>query len=92
MREVVLAPGAVAANTDITLPLDFVKLSTVTKVTMSDGTAAGTSAAMTIITSGAPTAGQAILQQRNILRVGDALTTRDFLVIRGTAIGEHLRV
>lgn len=86
-------PGAVAANTPISLPSNTVKfysLSRVEVVTLSDGTVAGAISTKSVVT-GTPAAGQCKLVDEGTIQPGDATTNRDIIRLTGLAYGTCLR-
>ena len=82
-----LTPGAVAAQTNITIPHRLNRIVSASKFTGSDGTAAAAVSNLTVATA-APTAGQIYLSAENTVQLGDATTTRDQVIIQGIAVGE----
>jgi len=87
MLVVIPITADVAANTSIALPVAARRICTAHRTRMSDGTAAGASSALTIVTT-TPGTGEIQLYDYNNVRCGDALSARDLLVLRINASGE----
>lgn len=90
MRPLVIAPGTVAANTDISIPGRLHKITAARKFTGSDGTNAADSSALTVATQ-TPGAGEIWLSAEGTVQLGDALTGRNVVIIQGVAIGETVQ-
>lgn len=87
----ILAPGDVAANTNIDFPAYAKKarqLVAAIKFTGSDATVAAVASNLTVVNT-TPGAGQIQLVDEDTIQLGDALTTRDLLVIVYVAKGEY---
>ena len=83
---VFIVPGAIAANANIALPDDFKgaqDLIQLVKVLLSDGTATGAPTEYTIVAAGtaAPGTGEASLYDQDNIRLGDATTALDVLLV-----------
>ncbi len=79
----IIAPGAVSANTNIDLPGYVGKVSQLVaaiKFSGSDGTAAASATALTVVTT-TPGAGEIQLVDEDTIQLGDATTTRDLLIL-----------
>lgn len=92
----VIVPGVVVANADIDIDGgDYEDLTHVDLVTLTEG-APNTLVvtAQTIVAKGttAPGVGEASLQDKDTLRLGDATTVSDFLIIVGITLDEALKV
>lgn len=89
MRSFVIAPGAAAAGTNITIPFRLTKITAARKFTGSDGTAAATVATLAVA-SAAPASGEIYLSGENTVQLGDDLTARDQVIIEGIGVGETI--
>ena len=84
VRTIVIAAGAVAANTSIPLPAwakGAQEIVTAIELNASDGTASAVATNLTIITTGVPAANEIILFDEDNVRVGNAQTTRHLLIL-----------
>lgn len=78
-----VAPGAKAAQADIALPAYAQGASKIIAAILfqgSDGTAAALATNLTVV-SAAPAAGEVWLKDANTIQVGNAITTRDFVIL-----------
>jgi len=89
----ILAPGAKSANADIDFPSWAPKaraLCAVTVLSLTEGTPnTWTVSNKTIVTSGTPGTGEAILYDEDTIHIGDAITTSDLVVVVYIPKGEY---
>lgn len=93
MQQVILIPGAKAANADIDLPTMYPKMRALKRVSVVSLVEAApptyTEAVKTIIYTGVPGAGDVILVDEDTIHIGDATIASDFIILDYVVKGEY---